>query len=584
MAFFYSVFKKSVIAPGDGSPISKTFESLESLLNNGLTFDNVKENTFAAYVHVHANVVAGGASGFMTGADKTKLNGIESGANNYVHPATHSADIIADGTTNKAYTAIEQTKLAGIEANANNYTHPVTHPPAIIAQDTTNRFVTDAQITTWNSKAASGANADITSLTPGTDFTLNQNSVAVFTSVLSGAIVNTLYLKTGHVGVGTSTPSSTMWSRVIEIGNTNYPGINFTSTKTNGKKLSLGQDVGAVAGSAKIIFYNDSDVRVLLSIDEYANVGFATQYLPSSLYGAYTHLQLGGNGYVCFDTVAGAGKALIIGQNLYINTSGQLIYKSTDEASLYAQQNGTHAFYVASSGSADSVWNYIIPMTIGNTGCIGIGLAPVANTQVYEYKISTDADFTGHIADLRTVITTNSTKYMVGGQFLCNFCNIANGVTNSGYLMALKAQGLIVDANFAGTVSYLYSLVAQTGIYSCAGAGARTVTYTYGVKSDIYALAGTMVNAYGVYIGGSIAANVLQNFYGLYIENIAGGTGVNYAIYANGGAVYLAGNFGCNGAAPQGKYSVNAASSDLATVVALCNQLRTALINNGICV
>ena len=35
-----------------------------------------------------------------------------------------SADLIQDGTTNKAYTATEQTKLSGIEANANNYSLP----------------------------------------------------------------------------------------------------------------------------------------------------------------------------------------------------------------------------------------------------------------------------------------------------------------------------------------------------------------------------------------------------------------------------------------------------------------------------
>jgi hypothetical protein len=42
--------------------------------------------------------------------------------------------------------------------------------------------------------------------------------------------------------------------------------------------------------------------------------------------------------------------------------------------------------------------------------------------------------------------------------------------------------------------------------------------------------------------------------------------------------------FGCNGKTAQTAYTVNAASTDLSTVVALCNQLRTALINNGICV
>lgn len=42
----------------------------------------------AATSHTHADVTAGGASGFMTGSDKTKLDGIDSGANNYVHPTT----------------------------------------------------------------------------------------------------------------------------------------------------------------------------------------------------------------------------------------------------------------------------------------------------------------------------------------------------------------------------------------------------------------------------------------------------------------------------------------------------------------
>lgn len=62
----------------------------------------------------HANAVASGAAGFMTGADKTKLDGIATGANNYTHPANH--------------------------------------PPSIITQDASNRFVTDAEKSTWNAK------------------------------------------------------------------------------------------------------------------------------------------------------------------------------------------------------------------------------------------------------------------------------------------------------------------------------------------------------------------------------------------------------------------------------------------------
>lgn len=42
--------------------------------------------------------------------------------------------------------------------------------------------------------------------------------------------------------------------------------------------------------------------------------------------------------------------------------------------------------------------------------------------------------------------------------------------------------------------------------------------------------------------------------------------------------------FGCNNKAVQASATVNIACTDLATVIALCNQIRTALIADGICV
>jgi len=53
-------------------------------------------------------------NGLMSATDKTRLDGIATGANNYIHPSTHSADIIVDGTTNKVYTNTEKTNLANL--------------------------------------------------------------------------------------------------------------------------------------------------------------------------------------------------------------------------------------------------------------------------------------------------------------------------------------------------------------------------------------------------------------------------------------------------------------------------------------
>jgi hypothetical protein len=76
----------------------------------------------------------------MSAADKTKLDGIASGANNYVLPTAtasvlggvkigsrisiSSGVISADVQSDNNFTTTLLNKLNGIEANANNYTHP----------------------------------------------------------------------------------------------------------------------------------------------------------------------------------------------------------------------------------------------------------------------------------------------------------------------------------------------------------------------------------------------------------------------------------------------------------------------------
>ena len=122
------------------------------------------------------------ANGLLSAADKKKLDGIATGANNYTHPTSHPASMIATDETHLFVTAAEKsawnakaaataatqsamglmsaadkTKLDGIAAGANAYTHPASHPASMIAQDTTHRFVTDTEKSAWNAKAAATA-------------------------------------------------------------------------------------------------------------------------------------------------------------------------------------------------------------------------------------------------------------------------------------------------------------------------------------------------------------------------------------------------------------------------------------------
>lgn len=60
------------------------------------------------------------------------------------------------------YTTEEKTKLAGVENGANNYKHPATHSANIIVENTERRFVTDLEKADWNSKETpEGAQAKI---------------------------------------------------------------------------------------------------------------------------------------------------------------------------------------------------------------------------------------------------------------------------------------------------------------------------------------------------------------------------------------------------------------------------------------
>lgn len=66
--------------------------------------------------------------------------------------------------------------------------------------------------------------------------------------------------------------------------------------------------------------------------------------------------------------------------------------------------------------------------------------------------------------------------------------------------------------------------------------------------------------------------------------NLWGGSTIASTLYITPAGVTVNGTFSCNGAASRARAAVNAASTDLATAIALLNQIRTALINNGICV
>ena len=151
--------------------------------------------------------------------------------------------------------AADKVKLDGIATGANNYTHPATHPPSIIAQDTANRFVTDAEKTTWNGKetpagAQSKADAALASAnsytdtkvaalvdsSPGTLDTLNELAAAL------GDDPNFATTITNLVAARTKKGSADIGNAVATVFNITH-GLNTLDIVTDVWELSTGSQV-----------------------------------------------------------------------------------------------------------------------------------------------------------------------------------------------------------------------------------------------------------------------------------------------------------------------------------------------------
>ncbi|GKV70293.1 hypothetical protein NCCP2716_27910 [Sporosarcina sp. NCCP-2716] len=96
------------------------------------------------------------------------------------------------GLSSADFTTAEKAKLAGIQAGATNYQHPATHPATMITEDATHRFVTDAEKTNWNGKETpAGAQEKVNALAgPGNTKTVKQLDNALATHSADEALHN----------------------------------------------------------------------------------------------------------------------------------------------------------------------------------------------------------------------------------------------------------------------------------------------------------------------------------------------------------------------------------------------------------
>jgi hypothetical protein len=300
-----------------------------------------------------------------------------------------------------------------------------------------------------------------------------------------------------------------------------------------------------------------------------------------------------GAGWNAVTTIAPSKNAVYDAFQLYLPLAG-----GTMSGNIYMANLGS----IGESGGTRLSFDYTNNAVVLNGGTLGIGNSSALSGIYVQHNISggagiyiarsvsdIDADTIGLTVSVTESATAASTKQKIG---IWNTVTINNdNYARSGSVLGLYSSIVNYSTNttaqqIAGSIRAVLSgtgtVTVNQGVlvaYGIIGGGAATITGNYGIYLASQKDAGTITTDYGLYIGGGFATTAN---YGIRIADQTTAAS-NYAIYTGAGMVRFGGEFGCNGATPRAKATVNAACSDLATAVALLNQIRTALINNGIC-
>ncbi len=229
----------------------------ESLtLSNGANANNtntVNGVNFNAATNTNSNVINGinfaSATGFTNFINTPTAVLSSAGALSGLTGLSSSGAITLTGTVN----------LSGLTASRLVATDTSKNLVSAIAAADLQSSVTGTTGTAGNlvfSSAPTITNPVITNINPGADFTLTQNSVTPFVSVDTGAVANTLYLKTGNVGIGTTAPGAK-----LNVSGGAAIGSSYATTAVSDGNLIVSGNLG--------IGTTSPDTKLVVSGDNY---------------------------------------------------------------------------------------------------------------------------------------------------------------------------------------------------------------------------------------------------------------------------------------------------------------------------
>lgn len=377
----------------------------------------------------------------------------------------------------------------------------------------------------------------------------------------------------------------------IVNGSNNYPLIDFRH-----KFVGVFSEIAPAYPADSFPFGHDLVLRARGSADTYIeHFNLACTTTDSLVVGANTNVLI--SSVTCGNNRAPAGSGT--GTSAFFSTSGNLVIgretanEETVSAGNWSIVDGTHLSITCTKTHAGTTDIEMIGSTLLNSQDLYIGSNVVKPAQPPGY----DAPL--RLKDL-------------GGRFIAKIpSNINNTFPHGAWQWGAIQTGMNGEnrdlvyrhAASASVVRWLDSgnsplvtidanrMLFKKGI-SCGDTQAQ-VAGTVGeiqVGNATSAITST-TDAHILWLNSSHPLNSLATAGSLLLASRnVGGAGL---IFATGNAVQgsitttgmrITAGFGCNGKAPQASVIVNAAATDAATTQALVNQLRAALIANGICV